>query len=122
METTVRTLNRLTLMLAVAAIVLITHSKAVAQTVLLQFTNPLQLTLVNGGGTTSANVPVTLSTVPTTSPSSVTIQGISVNSGANWLCASTSGATITVSAGTACAGASTLSAGSYSGIITFTAA
>ncbi len=118
METTVRTLNRLTLMLAVAAIVLFTHSEAQAQ--ILQFTNPLILNLANGASATSGQVNVTLSGATVTSPSTLSIQSISVSSGSGWLCATTTGATINVSAGSACPGAASLAAGSYTGIITFT--
>src|SRR5579862_2834723 len=121
METTVRILNRLTSLLAVAVIVLLTHFEAQAQN--LSFQNPLQLTMAGGAGTATASVTVSilqsgsLTGTPTTS--------LTVNStNQPWLCASASGSnTLIVTVGTGCATYTTssqLAPGVYNGNVFFT--
>src|SRR5579862_2852924 len=92
--------NRLTVLLAVAAIALLTHSEAHAQT--LQFPNPLLLTITGGSGSTSSQVNVTLSTGG--NPAALNILSSSVNTSSQWLCANANANILTVSAGTACPG------------------
>ena len=117
-----RTLNRLSALLAVAAIVLLTHTEAFAQTLL--FNQPLLLNIAGGSGSTTSTVNVTLQN-PSGTPSSLNILSINVSSGSNWLCASSAANVLTVSAGTACPNYATtaeLSPGTYSGVITFNGA
>jgi uncharacterized protein (TIGR03437 family) len=103
LEKTLRKLNRLTELLAVAAVVVVgLADTAFGQQLNFNPPNPTQINISGPGSTASSTVTVTSSSTITIT--SVAVDSIDTSDHTNWLCATASGNVVTISIGAAVTG------------------